>query len=120
MWRPATHLLGRRVRVTQDGVRYIRRVVRTGGDADANAKRRETLRTLSGAPGADHGPTTPTEIVRHFATRGMEWFSVAAWAMKYRYQYGLGYPKGDTNWGKDAADRGTRSTRGRPTPGAWI
>jgi hypothetical protein len=44
------------------------------------------------------------EIVRHFLPGGYEWFSVAAWAMKYRYQYGLGYPKGNNDWGKDHGD----------------
>jgi formylglycine-generating enzyme required for sulfatase activity len=36
--------------------------------------------------------------------------------MKYRYQYGLGYPKGNTDWGKDAADPRAAIYEGRPDP----
>jgi len=50
-----TDLIGRRVRITQGDVTYVRRIVKTGGDKDADANARETPRTLSGAPGADHG-----------------------------------------------------------------
>jgi hypothetical protein len=99
----ATHLLGRRVRVTQDGVTYIRRVVRTGGDADANANAAKLLELYPALPAPITGNDT-YEIVRHFLPGGYEWFSVAAWAMKYRYQYGLGYPKGNNDWGKDHGD----------------
>ena len=43
-------------------------------------------------------------------------FSLAAWAMKHLYQYGLGYPKGNTDWGKDAADPRNAIYEGRPDP----
>jgi len=116
-----TDLIGRRVRITQGGVTYVRRIVKTGGDKNADAKRRETPRTLSGAPGADHRATTPTRSSAIFLPGGYEWFSVAAWAMKYRYQYGLGYPKGNTDWGKDAADPRNAIYEGRPDPvRPWI
>jgi len=36
--------------------------------------------------------------------------------MKHLYQYGLGYPKGNTNWGKDAADPRNAIYEGRPDP----
>jgi len=39
-----------------------------------------------------------------------------AWAMKYRYQYGLGYRKATPNWGKDAADPRNAIYEGRPDP----
>jgi len=36
--------------------------------------------------------------------------------MKHLYQYGLGYPKGNTDWGKDAADPRNAIYEGRPDP----
>jgi len=109
----ATHLLGRRVRVTQDGVTYIRRVVRTGGDADANANAAKLLELYPALPAPITGNDT-YEIVRHFLPGGYEWFSVAAWAMKYPYQYGLGYPKGNNDWGKDHGDARAAVNEGIP------
>jgi len=106
-------LLGRRVRVTQDGVTYIRRVVRTGGDADANANAAKLLELYPALPAPITGNDT-YEIVRHFLPGGYEWFSVAAWAMKYRYQYGLGYPKGNNDWGKDHGDARAAVNEGIP------
>jgi len=50
-----TDLIGRRVRITQGGVTYVRRIVKTGGDKNADRKRRETRRDLPGTPGKHHG-----------------------------------------------------------------
>jgi len=72
-----TDLIGRRVRVTQDGVTYIRRVVRTGGDADANANAAKLLELYPALPAPITGNDT-YEIVRHFLPGGYEWFSLAA------------------------------------------
>jgi formylglycine-generating enzyme required for sulfatase activity len=54
--------------------------------------------------------------VQHFLPGQYEWFSLAAWAMKHLYQYGLGYPKGNTDWGKDIADPRNAIYEGRPDP----
>jgi hypothetical protein len=110
-----SHLIGRRVRVEQDGVTYIRRVVRTGGDADSDGNAAKLLELYPALPANITGDDT-YEIVRHFLPGGYEWFSVAAWAMKYRYQYGLGYPKGNNNWGKDHGDARLAINEGLPDP----
>lgn len=110
-----SHLIGRRVRVTQDGVTYIRRVVRTGGDKNADTNAAKLVEVYPALPAAITASDT-YEIVRHFLPGGYEWFSVAAWAMKYRYQYGLGYPKGNTDWGKDATDPRNAIYEGQPDP----
>jgi len=88
--------------------------VRTGGDADANANAAKLLELYPALPAPITGNDT-YEIVRHFLPGGYEWFSVAAWAMKYRYQYGLGYPKGNNDWARITATPVRRSTRVSPT-----
>ena len=108
-----TDLIGRRVRITQGDVTYVRRVVRTGGDADADANAAKLLELYPALPAPITGNDT-YEIVRHFLPGGYEWFSVAAWAMKYRYQYGLGYPKGNNDWGKDHGDARAAVNEGIP------
>jgi len=42
------------------------------------------------------------------STSGSAW---RRWAMKHLYQYGLGYPKGNTDWGKDAGRPAERDLR---------
>ncbi len=108
-----TDLIGRRVRITQGGVSYVRRIVKTGGDKDADANAAKLVEIYPALPANITGNDT-YEIVRHFLPGGYEWFSVAAWAMKYRYQYGLGYPKGNNDWGKDHGDARAAVNEGIP------
>ena len=110
-----SHLIGRRVRVEQDDVTYIRRVVRTGGDADSDGNAAKLLELYPALPANITGNDT-YEIVKHYLPGGYEWFSLGAWAMKYRYQYGLGYPKGNNDWGKDHEDARLAINEGLPDP----
>ena len=110
-----TDLIGRRVRITQGGVTYVRRIVKTGGDTGADANAAKLVEIYPALP-ANITAADTYEIVQHFLPGQYEWFSLAAWAMKYRYQYGLGYPKGNTDWGKDAADPRNAIYEGRPDP----
>lgn len=110
-----TDLIGRRVRITQGGVTYVRRIVKTGGDKDADANAAKLVEIYPALP-ANITAADTYEIVQHFIPGQYEWFSLAAWAMKHLYQYGLGYPKGNTNWGKDAADPRNAIYEGRPDP----
>lgn len=110
-----SHLIGRRVRVEQDGVTYIRRVVRAGGDADSDGNAAKLLELYPALPANITGNDT-YEIVKHYLPGGYEWFSLGAWAMKYRYQYGLGYPKGNNDWGKDHEDARLAINEGLPDP----
>jgi len=110
-----TDLIGRRVRITQGGVTYVRRIVKTGGDKDADANAAKLVEIYPALPANITAPDT-YEIVQHFLPGQYEWFSLAAWAMKHLYQYGLGYPKGNTDWGKDATDPRNAIYEGRPDP----
>ncbi|MGB3988232.1 MAG: hypothetical protein WBK67_00900, partial [Minisyncoccales bacterium] len=110
-----TDLIGRRVRITQGSVTYVRRIVKTGGDKDADANAAKLVEIYPALP-ANITAADTYEIVQHFIPGQYEWFSLAAWAMKHLYQYGLGYPKGNTNWGKDAADPRNAIYEGRPDP----
>ena len=110
-----TDLIGRRVRITQGGVTYVRRIVKTGGDTTADAAAAKLVEIYPALPAAITAPDT-YEIVQHFIPGQYEWFSLAAWAMKHLYQYGLGYPKGNTDWGKDAADPRSAIYEGQPDP----
>ena len=110
-----TDLIGRRVRITQGGVTYVRRIVKTGGDKDKDADAAKLVEIYPALPANITAPDT-YEIVQHFLPGQYEWFSLAAWAMKHLYQYGLGYPKGNTDWGKDATDPRNAIYEGRPDP----
>ena len=110
-----TDLIGRRVRITQGGVTYVRRIVKTGGDKDADANAAKLVEIYPALP-ANITAADTYEIVQHFIPGQYEWFSLAAWAMKHLYQYGLGYPKGNTDWGKDAADPRSAIYEGQPDP----
>ena len=110
-----TDLIGRRVRITQGGVTYVRRIVKTGGNVTADANAAKLVEIYPALPANITAPDT-YEIVQHFLPGQYEWFSLAAWAMKHLYQYGLGYPKGNTDWGKDAADPRNAIYEGRPDP----
>ena len=111
----AGHLIGRRVRITQGVVTYVRRIVKTGGDKDADANAAKLVEIYPALP-ANITAANTYEIVQHFLPGQYEWFSLAAWAMKHLYQYGLGYPKGNTDWGKDATDPRNAIYEGRPDP----
>lgn len=108
-------LIGKRVYIEQDGVRYVRRIVRTGGnvDADANAAKRVEIYPALPAPitSAD-----TYEILHYYLPGGKEWFDLWAWAHMNRYQHGLGWPKGNTNWGKFHGDPRERVYEGIPDP----
>ena len=110
-----TDLIGRRVRITQGSVTYVRRIVKTGGDTTADANAAKLVEIYPALPAAITADDT-YEIVQHFLPGQYEWFSLAAWAMKHLYQYGLGYPKGNTDWGKDATDPRNAIYEGRPDP----
>ena len=110
-----TDLIGRRVRITQGSVTYVRRIVKTGGDTTADPNAAKLVEIYPALP-ANITAANTYEIVQHFIPGQYEWFSLAAWAMKHLYQYGLGYPKGNTNWGKDAADPRNAIYEGRPDP----
>ena len=75
----ASHLIGRRVYVTQGDVRYVRRVVRTGGDTTADpdaAKLLELYPPLLAPITADD----TYEILHYYLPGGYEWASLYAWA----------------------------------------
>jgi hypothetical protein len=110
-----THLIGKRVYVTQAGVRYVRRVVRTGGDttADPNAAKLLELYPALPAPITD---ADTYEILHYYLPGGYEWASLYAWAYMNLYRHGLGWPKGNTNWGKYHSDPRERVYEGLPDP----
>jgi len=110
-----TDLIGKRVYVTQVGVRYVRRVVRTGGDttADPNAAKLLELYPALPAPITD---ADTYEILHHYLPGGYEWASLYAWAYMNLYRHGLGWPKGNTDWGKFHGDPRERVYEGIPDP----
>jgi len=89
---------------------------RPAGDKDADANAAKLVEIYPALP-ANITAADTYEIVQHFIPWPVRvvqpW---AAWAMKHLYQYGLGYPKGNTNWGKDAADPRNAIYEGRPDP----
>ena len=101
-----THLVGRHLELTVGGTTYYRRIIQTG---KASATSAEIPKCVQFYPDLPSGVTityaTDTyRIVGHHMITAYEWFSLAAWAMKYRYQYSLGYPKGNNDYGKDIGD----------------
>ena len=110
-----TDLIGKRVYVTQGGVRYVRRVVRTGGDttADPNAAKLLELYPPLPAPITD---ADTYEILHYYLPGGYEWASLYAWAYMNLYRHGLGWPKGNTDWGKFHGDPRERVYEGLPDP----
>lgn len=109
------HLIGRRVYITQGGVTYVRRVVRTGGDttADPNAAKLVEFYPALPAPVTSDDEYT---IVRRFLPGGYEWFSLAALARILMVECGLPYCKGNTDWGKFHGDPRERVYEGIPDP----
>jgi len=110
-----THLIGKRVYVTQACVRYVRRVVRTGGNttADPNAAKLLELYPALPAPITD---ADTYEILHYYLPGGYEWMSLYAWAYMNLYRHGLGWPKGNTDWGKFHSDPRERVYEGLPDP----
>lgn len=110
-----TDLIGKRVYVTQAGVRYVRRVVRTGGniDADSNAAKLLELYPALPAPITD---ADTYEILHYYLPGGHEWMSLYAWTYMNLYRHGLGWPKGNTDWGKFHGDPRERVYEGLPDP----
>jgi len=111
----ASHLIGKRVYITQNGVRYVRRVVRVGGNkgADANAAKRVEIYPALPEPITE---ADTYEILHHYLPGGYEWFSLWAWAHMHLYQNGLEWPKGNNNWGKDMTDPRDTVFEGDPDP----
>ena len=110
-----SHLIGKRVYVTQGGVRYVRRVVRTGGDTDADPNAAKLLELYPPLP----APITDAdtyEILHYYLPGGYEWMSLYAWAYMNLYRHGLGWPKGNTDWGKYHSDPRERVYEGLPDP----
>lgn len=111
----ASHLIGRRVYITQGGVTYVRRVVRTGGDTTADPNAAKLVEFYPALPAPVTSGDTYT-IVRRFLPGGYEWFSLAALARILEVECGLPYCKGNTNWGKFHGDPRERVYEGIPDP----
>ena len=111
----AGHLIGRRVYITQGGVTYVRRVVRTGGDTTADPDAAKLVEFYPALPAPVTSGDTYT-IVRRFLPGGYEWFSLAALARILMVECGLPYCKGNTDWGKFHGDPRERVYEGIPDP----
>ncbi len=110
-----SHLIGKRVYVTQGGVRYVRRVVRTGGDTAADPNAAKLLELYPALPAPITAADT-YEILHYYLPGGYEWASLYAWAYMNLYRHGLPWPKGNTNWGKFHGDSRERIYEGLPDP----
>lgn len=108
-------LIGRRVIVTQNGVDYIRRIVKTGGDADADPGAAKLVELYPALPQSIMEADTYT-IQRHYMLGSYEWASLALWAITFRTRFGLGFPKGNCDWGKDVGDPRAPKYEGIPDP----
>lgn len=93
-----THLVGRRVEIVQGGVTYFRRIIKAGKFGEA-----KYVRVFPELPATLTTDDTYTIVGHHMITPD-EWFSLAAWAMTFRYRHGLSYPKGNNDYGKDIGD----------------
>jgi len=118
------HLVGRIVRIVQNGVTYHRRVIKQGIDTSSDSLGARYIKVFPPLPSEIRGSGENTvrtesqsyEIVGHHLVTAYEWFSVAAWAVKYRYRFGFGFPKGNNNWGKDYRDPREQRYEGIPDP----
>ncbi len=118
------HLVGRIVRIVQNGVTYHRRVIKQGIDTSSDSLGARYIKVFPPLPAEIRGSGENTvrtesqsyEIVGHHLVTAYEWFSVAAWAVKYRYRFGFGFPKGNNNWGKDYRDPREQRYEGIPDP----
>ena len=119
-----SHLVGRIVRIVQNGVTYHRRVIKQGINTSADSLGATYIKVYPSLPSEIQGSgensvrseSQSYEIVGHHLTTLYEWFSLAAWAVKYRYQFGFGFPKGNNNWGKDYRDPRETRYEGIPDP----
>ena len=94
----ASHLVGRKVEINQNGTIYHRRAIKRG-----TTDQPKYVQIYPDLPQDITSSDTYTIIGWHMATPH-EMFSLAAWARKYRYEVGLDYPKGNNDWGKDYQD----------------
>jgi len=92
------HLVGRHVEIVQGGTTYFRRIIKAGKFGEA-----KYVRVFPELPATITTDDTYTIIGHHMITP-YEWFSLAAWAMTFRYRHGLQYPKGNNDYGKDIGD----------------
>ena len=106
----AEHLVGRHIEIVQGGVTYYRRIIKQGIADEA-----KYLLVYPDLP-ADISTSDTYTIVGHHMMTPYEWFSVAAWGVTFRYQHGLGYPKGNTDWGKDIGDTRVVENEGLADP----
>ena len=108
-------LIGKRVYITQSGVKYVRRIVRTGGNVDADPNAAKFVEIYPALPAPITAADT-YEILHYYLPGGKEWFDLWAWAHMNRYQHSLGWPKGNTNWGKFHEDPRAQVYEGLPDP----
>lgn len=104
------HLVGRHIEIVQGGTTYYRRIIQTGKNNDP-----KYVRIYPDLP-ADISGNEAYTIIGHHMVTPYEWFSMAAWATTFRYQHGLGYPKGNNDWGKDYNDQRSVENEGLSDP----
>ena len=104
------HLVGRHIEIVQNGVTYYCRIIQTGKNDEA-----KYVRIYPDLP-ADISGNETYAIIGHHMVTPYEWFSMAAWATTFRYQHGLGYPKGNNDWGKDIGDTRVVEAEGLSDP----
>ena len=104
------HLIGRHIEIVQGGTTYYRRIIKQGIADEA-----KYVKVYPDLPAAITSADTYTIIGHHMITP-YEWFSLAAWAMTFRYRLGLGYPMGNNDWGKDIGDARSVETEGLADP----
>ena len=92
------HLVGRHVEIVQGGTTYFSRIIKAGKFGEA-----KYVRVFPELPATLTTDDTYTIIGHHMITP-YEWFSLAAWAMTFRYRHGFLYPKGNNDHGKDIGD----------------
>ena len=101
--------------MTQGGAKYVRRIVRTGGNVDADPNAAKFVEIYPALPASITASDT-YEILHYYLPGGKEWFDLWAWAHMNRYQHSLGWPKGNTDWGKYHGDPRARVYEGLPDP----
>jgi hypothetical protein len=113
------HLVGQHLEISVGGVTYYRRIIQQGkyltGDTEPNSRYVKFYPDLP--TGVDIAYATSTyKIIGHHMITPYEWFSLLAWSMTYRYQFGLGHCKGNNDWGKDIGDARAIQNEGIPDP----
>ena len=104
------HLVGRQVEIVQNGVTYHRRIVKQG-----LADQPKYVKVHPDLPQDITATDTYVIIGWHMITPHEE-FSLAAWARLNRYEFGLGYPKGNNDYGKDVGDTRAPENEGLQDP----